>query len=173
MRQIVATLKKGGAIWRLFSVVMLIAVVASVAGVGAFEKPAQAQPAQSCLTCLDVNIVAPDRFPVGSPFAVSAIIWNRCDCIADNVKATIHLPPGLELVWPEKDIMYGRIWPRTCLAYCWLVRESNVAPPSPPVGGLLQQAAGDYCIRVTASGKACGDTVIGSAQHLITLWDWR
>jgi len=45
---------------------------------------------------------------VGSPFVVAAIIWNHCDCTADNVKATIHLPPGLELVWPEKDIMYGR-----------------------------------------------------------------
>jgi len=152
MTQVVATLKKGGAVWRLFSVVMLIAVVASVAGAGAFAKPAQA-----CLTCLDVNIVAPDRFPVGSPFAVSAIIWNHCDCNADNVKATIHLPAGLELVWPEKDIMYGKIWAHTVLAYGWLVRTD---------------IPGDYTISVTAEGVACGDTVIGSEVHQITIWDW-
>jgi hypothetical protein len=166
MREVSGRVRKVGSVLRLFSVVMLIAVLASVVGVGASAKPVQA------CACLDVNIVAPDRFPVGSPFAVSAIIWNRCDCIADNVKGTIHLPPGLELVWPEKDIMYGRIWPHTCLAYCWLVRETNAAPPI-ILGGLAQQAAGDYCIRVTALGKACGDSVIGSDQHVITLWDWR
>lgn len=163
MRQMVATLKKGTAAWRLFSVVMLIAVMVSVAGVGAFARPAQA-----CTYCLDVNIVAPDRFPAGSPFAVSAIIWNRCDCHADNVKATIHLPAGLKLVWPEKDILYGRIWRNTCLAYCWLVipDDGGLAP-------LLSTTEDDYLIKVTASGKACGDTVAGSEQHVITIWDWR
>jgi len=165
MREESGRVRKLGSVLRLFSVVMLIAVLASVVGVGASAKPVQAW------ACLDVNIVAPDRFPVGSPFVVAAIIWNHCDCTADNVKATIHLPPGLELVWPEKDIMYGRIWPRTVLAYGWLVRETNAAPPVP--GDLAQQAAGDYRIRVTALGKACGDSVIGSDQHVITLWDWR
>jgi len=140
-------------IWRLFTVVMLVAVLASVVGLGVSAKPTQA------CACLDVNIVAPDRFPVGSPFAVCAIIWNHCDCNADNVKATIHLPAGLELVWPEKDIMYGRIWANTVLAYGWLVRTD---------------VPGDYCVTVTAVGQAaCLGTVYGSEEHQITIWDWH
>jgi hypothetical protein len=108
---------------------------------------------------IKVDVLAPARFPAGSPFVVMAKIRNCGDTNVDDVKATIHLPAGLELVWPEKDIMYGRIWPNTCLAYCWLVKTDT---------------PGDYCIEVTAEGKACGgDTVIGSDQHLITIWDWR
>ena len=97
MREASGRARKVGSVLRLFSVVMLIAVLASVVGVGASAKPVQA------CACLDVNIVAPDRFPVGSPFAVSAIIWNRCDCIADNVRVCAQHKHAARFIQEQLD----------------------------------------------------------------------
>ena len=159
MRQMVASLRKGGSVWRLFGVVMLIAVVASVIGVGAFSQPAQAALATNpALPALKVTALALPFAAVDAAFPVFVLVKNPGDRSLDKPVISITVPQGCTLVLPEENEIkpYFGIRQHGYGFAMWFVECA---------------VEGDITISVSVVGTIGGGVVTGSDTVDITVYD--
>ena len=159
MRQRVGTLRKGASVWRLFGGVILIAIMASVVGVGVVSQPAQAALATNPpLPALKVTALALPFAAVDAAFPVLVLVKNPGDSSIDKPVISITVPDSCTLVLPEKKEIkpYFGIRPHGYSFAVWFV-ECGVE--------------GDITISVSVVGTIGGGTVTGSDTVDITVYD--
>jgi hypothetical protein len=156
----VASLRKGGAIWRLFSAVLLIAVMASVVGVGVVSQPAQAALATNPALPPKVMALALPVAAVDTAFPVLVLVKNTYSSTIDKPVISIVLPTdnSCTLVLPEEAEIkaYFGIPPLGYSFAMWFV-ECKVK--------------GDITITVNLVGHIGGGVVTGSDSVAITVYD--